>query len=260
MTNIAKADAGHIVPVQDSTSLISAIARAAENPAVDIEKMERLFAMHEKMQATQARTEYMAALAQLQADIPDNIPENGKIEVHGNVKSRYALWEDVNKAIRPVMQRHGFAISFRTTQEAQSITVSCVLSHSGGHDETTSLTLPHDGSGSKNAVQAVGSSITYGKRYTAGELLNLTSRGMDDDGKKAGDPGINEQQYLAISDMVERTGTDLTRLLATANIDRLDDLPSKSFGLVMASLKQKLAIKVSAAAAAAAKDDPEVAK
>jgi len=39
-----------------------------------------------------------------------------------------------------------------------------------------------DTSGSKNGVQAVASSVSYGKRYTAGLLLNITTTGEDDDG------------------------------------------------------------------------------
>ena len=40
---------------------------------------------------------------------------------------------------------------------------------------------PAEASGNRNAVQAVASSVSYGKRYTASALLNLTSHGEDDD-------------------------------------------------------------------------------
>ena len=42
--------------------------------------------------------------------------------------------------------------------------------------------MPVDTTGSKNGVQAVASSVSYGKRYTAGLLLNITTTGEDDDG------------------------------------------------------------------------------
>jgi hypothetical protein len=51
------------------------------------------------------------------------------------------------------------------------------------------MELPVDTSGSKNPVQAVGSSTAYGKRYVMEALLNLTSRGVDDDGKRGGGQG-----------------------------------------------------------------------
>ena len=114
--------------------------------------MERLFAMHERMQAAAARRSYMAALAEMQAEVPDNIPERGKIaNRNGGVQSTYALWEDINQMIRPILHRHGFALSFRTSQDGGKLIVTGVLSHAGGHSEQTSIELPHDASGSKNA-------------------------------------------------------------------------------------------------------------
>ena len=186
MTNIQKMPADTApAPRNDGASLLSIIERAAVNPDVDIDKMERLFLMHERMQLAAARTAHMAALTQMQAEIPTHIEERGGIKDRNQrVQSSYALWEDVNQAIRPVLHKHGFAVTFRTAQDAGSITVTGVLSHEAGHCETASITLPHDSSGSKNAVQAIASSITYGKRYTAGELLNFTSGKdeADDDG------------------------------------------------------------------------------
>src|SRR3546814_14616593 len=90
----------------------------------------------------------------------------------------------INAAIKPVLKRHGFALSFRT-DFTNGIRVVGVLTHSGGHKETTDFVLPADGSGNKNAVQAIASSVSYGKRYTAGALLNLTSHGEDDDAFRA---------------------------------------------------------------------------
>lgn len=161
-------------PVQ-TTNLLAVIARAASDPNCDLDKMERLMVMHERMLAHTASAEFANALADLQAELPS-------IGERGNAADRYtfALWEDINTAIKPILQKHGFALSFRI-DTANGITVTGVLSHRNGHSEQTSITLPSDASGGKNAVQAVASSVSYGKRYTAGALLNLTSHGEDDD-------------------------------------------------------------------------------
>jgi hypothetical protein len=237
MSNIAKSDAGNIVTVQDSTSLISAISRAAENPAVDIEKMERLFSMHEKMQATQARTAHMAALTQMQVEIPTHIEERGRTQ-----NSSYALWEDVNKAIRPVLHRHGFALSFRTEQNGAGIVIIGVLSHEGGHSENASIMLPSDTGGSKNAVQAVASSITYGKRYTAGELLNFTSGKdeSDDDGKAAGGGFISDGQVLMVRDLIEQAGADTGKVLAFAGAPAIEEISINKLAEVTKNLRRKI--------------------
>ncbi|HET9820175.1 MAG TPA: ERF family protein, partial [Rhodanobacteraceae bacterium] len=67
-----------------------------------------------------------------------------------------------------------------------------------GHREETSITLPADTSGSKNAVQAVASSTSYGKRYTAGALLNLTSHGEDDDAFSAVKQEVDQAWFDAL--------------------------------------------------------------
>jgi len=240
MSEQARTHTQEVAPSQDSASLISVIERAALNPDVDIEKMERLFAMHERMQQAQARKSYMAALAQLQNDIPDDIPQRGKIlNKNGGVQSTYALWEDINERIRPILHRHGFAISFRTSQDGGGLTVTGVLSHEDGHAEETSINLPHDNSGSKNAVQAIGSSVSYGKRYTAGELLNLTSRGEDDDGQAGGVKPLTAEQYLELRNLMEEVGAEEPKFAAYMRVQHLEELPANQFNAALAALRAK---------------------
>lgn len=177
------------MPVEhtEQATILQIVQRAASDPSCDIDKMERLMQMHERLQARQAEQAFNDALAQLQVVLPE-VSERGAIKNrNGDKQSTYALWEDINQAIKPVLAQHGFALSFRTSTET-GIAVTGVLSHKLGHREESSILLPADVSGSKNAVQAIASSISYGKRYTAGALLNLTSRGEDDDGQAGGDP------------------------------------------------------------------------
>ncbi|MNO71030.1 ERF superfamily protein [compost metagenome] len=68
------------------------------------------------------------------------------------------------------------------------MSVTGILMHRAGHREQTTMLLPLDTSGSKNAVQALGSSVSYGKRYVLCALLNITTRGEDDDGNAAVPP------------------------------------------------------------------------
>ena len=50
----------------ENAAIMSMIERAARDPAVDIEKMERLFKMQQDASARRARTEYLAAFSELQ--------------------------------------------------------------------------------------------------------------------------------------------------------------------------------------------------
>ncbi|MBD1602414.1 ERF family protein [Pseudomonas typographi] len=173
-----------LAPLPQDNSIMAVISRAAADPSCDIDKLERLMAMHERMQARDAEAEFNAAMAAMQSDIP-SIAERGAIVVNGQKRSDYATFEDINDVIKPIMQRHGFAITFKVENVPSGLSVTGILMHRTGHRESTTMLLPLDTSGSKNAVQAVGSSTSYGKRYVMSALLNLTTRGEDDDGHAA---------------------------------------------------------------------------
>lgn len=226
-------------PASETAAIVLMIERAAANPAVDVDKMMKLLEMRERVEMQQAKREYAAALAVMQPSLPVITERGGIKNTKGEVQSTYAKWEDVNEAIRPVLAAHGFALSFRITHPEGKIAVTGVLSHSGGHSEETTISLPHDSSGSKNAVQAVGSSVSYGKRYTAFALLNITSRGEDDDGKKAGGLGISAEQTEELQSLIIHVGADVERFLKFFKVERLEDLPAARFADAVKMLRAK---------------------
>jgi len=183
-----------VVPAaQGGDPFLMMIERAASDPRVDIDKMERLFRMKEEHDARNAKTAYLRALADMQPELPV-ITKNGVISKNEKdergqktgkqeAMTKYAKWEDVVEGITPILAAHGFSLSFRIAQPTEArVAVSGVLGHRDGHTEETTLALPIDSSGAKNNVQGWGSSVSYGKRYTALALLNISARGEDDDG------------------------------------------------------------------------------
>jgi hypothetical protein len=168
-TNVVKHDssasslqavpAGPSSHLAESTAIIQVIERAALNPDVDIDKMERLLQMQERVMDRQAMMAYSASMAAMQTELP-SIEERGQTN-----NGCYATLEDIVDTLRPIMQKHGFAVSFRIQTKERGIEVTGVLMHKDGHREETSMLLPADISGNKNAVQAFGSSTSYGKRY-----------------------------------------------------------------------------------------------
>jgi hypothetical protein len=220
----------------ESVALMAVIERAARDPSVDIDKMERLLAMQERVVARAAKAAYANAFAAMQDELPE-IPERG--QGHGSI--RYALWEDINDLIKPVLSRHGFALSFRTGRtEAGTLTVTAVLTHREGHSDETTMELPTDKSGSKNDVQAVGSSTSYGKRYTAQALLNLTSRGEDDDGHAAGaGPKVSEAQLKELLALAESVGADKVKFCQYAGVASFADIGADKFDAAKKTLEAK---------------------
>ena len=207
-----------------AADLAAAIAQAAADPATSLEKLDRLVAIEERVAARSARVAFTRALCALQGVLPV-VAERGEILGRGGkLQSRYALWEDLSEEIRPLLTRHGFTLSFRTEAGADHICVTAVLSHRGGHCETTSLRLPVDMTGGKNAVQGFGSSTSYGKRYTAQALLNLTSGGEDDDGAAGGTARVGADDLADVRARLAAAGADEGRLAAYLGIPSLEDL------------------------------------
>jgi hypothetical protein len=243
---VERKEASTPAPISDAAAIFQIIERAALNPNVDIDKMERLMAMHERMTATKAKAAYSAALARMQVELPV-IDRKGKITIRDKSDAKnviqstpYALWEDINEAIKPVLAKHGFALSFRTGLAGDGkLTVTGILSHEDGHQEETTMVLPHDSTGSKNAVQAVGSTTSYGKRYTAGALLNLTSRGEDDDGKSGGGGMITEAQAAEIRALIEETGTDIAKFCDFLKVEAIPEIPASEFVRAKTALEAK---------------------
>ena len=128
--------------------------------------------------------------------------------------------------------------SFRTGQEGDVVVVTAVLDHQDGHQEATSLRLPPDVGVNRNNVQAVGSSVSYGKRYTACALLNITTRGEDDDARSARDL-ITPEQVQTLQDLLRAANTSPKRLLRYLKVESLAMLPAPRFEEALSALRAK---------------------
>lgn len=182
-------------------SIMAVISRAAADPTCDIEKMERLLAMHERMQAKTAEASFNAGMAQMQCEIPTVF--EAAVNLHtGNA---YATLDDITRIIKPIMQRHGFAITFKVENQEKAISITGILMHRDGHREETTMTLPADIGKGRNEVQAVGSSTTYGKRYVMCALLNITtSEARDDDAQSADGSDTAEMHAQAVAEILDQ--------------------------------------------------------
>ena len=202
--------------------------------AVESESMESSGSFRSGLET---RLSFLAALAKLQRRLPVIVERGTVAGRDGKVQSTYALWEDINETLRPLLARHGFALTFRTGNQDGNIIVTCVLSHKDGHSEQTSLALPADLTGGKNAVQAIGSSTSYGKRYTACALLNITTRGEDDDGARAGlGPTIGEEDVVMLRELIREAGAEESKLLALLKVGSLDALPASKLETAVQAL------------------------
>lgn len=172
-------------PQSEAGALISMIERAARDPNVDLDKMERLFKLRSDVRAQEAETAFNAAMAAAQAEMPRVLRDAS----NSHTQSRYARLESIHKKITPVITRHGFSLSFDTGEGARQgeLRIICTVAHAGGHTRTHQVDLPSDTAGAqgranKTAVQGFGSTVTYGRRYLTLMVFNVALTNEDDDG------------------------------------------------------------------------------
>ena len=185
--------------INTTDSVLAVIARAATDSAVDVGKMERLLDMQERVLNKQAEILFYDAMSDLQAEMP-TIEKKGSIKVREEIRSRYARFEDILTATKDLLKKHGFSVSFKSDFVDGQLEITGTLSHKSGHHESTTMRLPFDTSGSKNNVQAIGSSVSYGKRYVYCMLLNVNITEDDDDGQAADAGNTLEQMYQRLLD------------------------------------------------------------
>lgn len=149
----------------------------------DIEKLEKLMALQERWDAQQAKKSFLAAMSSFQR----NCPVITKAKQGHNYQ--YAPLSDIAAQIRDVLASNGLSYRFEQNHEA-GIQVTCIVSHNDGHSESTTMKAGADTSGSKNAIQAIGSTVQYLMRYTLIGGLGITTADADMDGRLPDDTGF----------------------------------------------------------------------
>lgn len=186
----------NLAVVQQENQMFNLVEKVLTSQNPDMALIEKMLDMQERVLAKQAEMAFNRDFAEMAHKIPVIA------ETSNGHNITYAALETIDAVIRPILSQYGFATSFRVEHPTQtSVMVTCVLMHKDGHRESTSMTLNADTSGSKNAVQALGSSVSYGKRYTLCAMLNITTAKEDDNGFAAKPfcPLTNEQNQMLTS-------------------------------------------------------------
>lgn len=227
----------------DAMGVLHLMERMAKNKEVDTTKLAQIREFGQAILDDQRRAAFDQAFAEMQVKLP-TITARGTIEIRAKGSSgerdgrvlqstKYAKWEDINEVIKPILHEHGFGLRFVTgLADDGRVKVTGILS-GHGHREESVFILPHDSTGSKNAVQAIGSSTSYGKRYAASALLNLTTRGEDDDASSFIDqddrPKVSTQQIEALIDLCEAKGCPRPKFLKHIGVESFKDIPAADF-------------------------------
>jgi hypothetical protein len=193
------------------------------------------------MRQSDELNELFTALSLAQGEIEDAL----KDATNPHFKSRYADLASVRAAYRGPFAKHGLALMQMPTTNGTKVSVQTILSHKSGQFIAETL----DAAAAANTPQAIGSTITYLRRYSALGFAGIAPD--DDDGNAASQstgngksnlPGfITEDQELQLRDMIEGVGADEGKMCAFFKVARLNALPAAEYMNAMRMLQQKAA-------------------
>lgn len=130
-------------------------------------------------------TDLAAALVAFQAEVT-NPKKTGKNPHHN---STYAPLDEVINTVKPILAKHGLMVVQSTGTEGELITVTTRLIHKSGQwMESDVLKVPGSMKGRNEfSAQALGSAISYGRRYQLSAMLGIASEEDDDANAANGD-------------------------------------------------------------------------
>ena len=224
-------------PTDDSGSMIAMIGRAAADPHTDIVKMQALLDMQERIIRKRAEQQFIEAMSAFKARPPTILKT--KQVAFGDTAYKHATLGNVCRAIIEGLSAHGISHRWLTSQNGPAIKVECILTHIGGHSESTALESKADDSGKKNSIQAIGSAVTYLQRYTLLAATGLATDDMDDDGRGGRQiDTIGEGQMKALEDGIAAKGMSRQKFLAYFKAAEMKDMLVSNFGTAMKAINE----------------------
>jgi hypothetical protein len=166
-------NAGNLIPMIDGKPNLLAYAIGQ---GASIETIEKMMDLQERNDKYEAQKLYTDAMNKFRADCP-TVSKTKK-----GHNSKYAGLSESIDQIKGVMSANGLSHRWTTGQREGIVNVTCIVSHIGGHEESTTLSGEPDTSGSKNSIQAVGSTVSYLQRYTLFAALGIAAGDEDTDG------------------------------------------------------------------------------
>jgi hypothetical protein len=230
-----------IVPDPDR-GFLGTLERLATNPNVPVETIERLLAVQERILGKQAEDEFNTAMSSAQSEM-------GRISADATnpqTKSKYATYGKLDKVLRPIYTKHGFALSFGEddSPKGDHIRVVCWVTHRGGytrqyHRDMPIVTTGIQGNAMMTQTHGNASAQSYAQRYLLKGIFNVAIGEEDNDGNGFLGPKITDKQVADLEALISEVGANKAAFLKTCKIDKLEDLPIAKYSGAVERLQAK---------------------
>lgn len=218
----------------DGATLLAIIQQAAQQPDLDIAKMQQLMELKREWDKDRAAEAYSAAITEFQRKCPQI--HKGRKPVSGPSYT-YASYDDVMVVVSPILAECGIAVTFSTDCADKAIKTTCRL-RVGTHYEDHVFTIPVPEM-RVNETQKYGAALSYAKRYALQSALNIVVTDEDTDAGNLPEATITAEQEVKLTEWIETTGTDRAKFLAFLKVGALSELPASRFENALEALKRK---------------------
>lgn len=185
-----------------------------------------LVLLSEHMEDRNSERAFATAFVALQSDLKAvkatrPVPNND-----GTTRYMFAPYEELMRQVGPILQQHGFTVSFSNDFKEGRLIEICTLQHTGGAKRVNSFAV-RIGSGPPKATetQADGAAATYAKRFALCDALNIVVERLDDDARAEGSP-ITEAQAEELQRRVAETNSNELAFLKLAGVTGIAGKPT----------------------------------
>lgn len=220
------------------------LMKVLSDPNISAEKLQIVLREQREILADLRRERFQTAFAAMHAKMPQ-ITKEGLVDLgSGKGRYRYAKLENMDEAIRPILEQYGFALTFIQLRDGKgggNVVVRGELLHVDGHSVWSEREMPPDTGPGRNSLQAIGSSISYARRYLTEGLLNIVRRGVDDDGKSAVSKPITAEKVKELLTLLKaiKTQPDTFLRLFVTGAEKMDEIQERDYPRLINALREK---------------------
>jgi hypothetical protein len=227
----------------------ASLVQLAIEKGVDVEVIERLVALQERVTDRSARAAYFEAVSRFQESVPE-IPKSKRVNYVTKTGARidytYAPLDAITRGIRTPLRVAGLSYSWDVDGSSNGVmTVSCTLRHVDGHSERSTFPVPVDTAAKMSNAQANGAALTYGKRQSLVAVLGLTTTDDDVDGVGPYSAPAGEVETITASEaadlgaLIDEVKADRAKFCRFFRIESVEDMPAARMKEAMALLEER---------------------
>lgn len=229
-----------VQPIEQSpvTLIQAVIDRGLTTEGVQVVK--ELVLMQREQRQFDAQMAFNSSFVALQDELGPVTATKAVPDKQNNVKYTYAPFEEIMAMVKPLLSKHGFAITFDSHVADGRIHSKCTLLHRDGHSkENTFAVRIGGGPPGSNESQADGSASTYAKRFALCNALNIVVE-QDDDARAIGSTSpISKEKAAELERRCKACGADIAAFLKFAGAANFDAIPADRLERVEKMLSAK---------------------